>query len=52
MRGVSRFICRSLSCGSIATSANGLAVVLPAWDGSETALTGSKSGFGVRNIGD
>ena len=28
------------------------AVVLPAWDGSTTALAGSKSGFGRGNLGD
>ena len=28
------------------------AVVLPAWDGSKTALAGSKSGLGQRKSGD
>ena len=39
-----------LSC--VPTSVNGEQLLLPAWDGSITALAGSKSGFGVRKAGD
>jgi hypothetical protein len=39
-----------LSC--VPTSVNCKQLLLPAWDGSKTALAGSKSGFGVRKAGD
>ena len=37
---------------SVWTSAKGKHWLLPAWDGSTTALAGSKTGFGRRKLGD
>jgi hypothetical protein len=39
-----------LSC--VPTTVNGEQLLLPAWDGSKTALADSKSGFGLRKSGD